>query len=257
MPEQMVRGSRGRRRSPPGAAPAPSPSAGAATGTRHSMVCRVVPRAWTARPNGVSVVSRRRFISGVRRSGTYQLSASDRTWSPQASSDLPVSQARLGPGIQAPARLLRGGLVRPPRCRFAASRGVGAMPCSAHHPSRVAVAERLASSRAFKPLHHRQGLDAARDRCRARTAPAGSAPDSARQRPSREDSATATMAAPHQNSIPACAFTPAAKWCFTLPISVTRSAASIRAGLALRPVTMTWRSGRRARKAATTASSGR
>ncbi len=60
-----------------------------------------------------------------------------------------------------------------------------------------------------------------------------------------------------QNSIPSCAFTPAAKWCLTLPISVTRSAASIRAGLALRPVTTTCRSGRRSRRAASTASRSR
>ncbi len=33
----------------------------------------------------------------------------------------------------------------------------------------------------------------------------------------------------HQNSMPFCAFTPAPKWCFTMPISVTRSAASISA----------------------------
>ena len=42
-----------------------------------------------------------------------------------------------------------------------------------------------------------------------------------------------------QNSMPSCAFTPAAKWCFTKVISVTRSAASISCGLALRPVTTT------------------
>jgi hypothetical protein len=33
----------------------------------------------TALPNGVSVVSSTRFISGVSRDGTYQLSASDST----------------------------------------------------------------------------------------------------------------------------------------------------------------------------------
>ncbi len=49
-----------------------------------------------------------------------------------------------------------------------------------------------------------------------------------------------------QNSMPACAFTPAAKWCFTSVISVTRSAASISSGLALRPVTTTCRPLRRA-----------
>jgi hypothetical protein len=43
----------------------------------------------------------------------------------------------------------------------------------------------------------------------------------------------------HQNSIPSWAFTPAEKWCFTSVISVTRSAASISSGLALRPVTTT------------------
>jgi hypothetical protein len=36
-------------------------------------------RPWTALPKGVSVVSNSRFISGVRRDGTYQLSASDNT----------------------------------------------------------------------------------------------------------------------------------------------------------------------------------
>ena len=50
----------------------------------------------------------------------------------------------------------------------------------------------------------------------------------------------------HQNSMPSCAFTPAAKGCFTSAISVTRSAASISSALALRPVTTTCRSGRRA-----------
>ncbi len=56
----------------------------------------------------------------------------------------------------------------------------------------------------------------------------------------------------HQNSMPSCAFTPAAKWCFTGVISVTRSAASISSGLALRPVTTMCRSRRRACNAATT-----
>src|SRR5204863_9503967 len=56
----------------------------------------------------------------------------------------------------------------------------------------------------------------------------------------------------HQNSMPSCAFTPAAKWCFTGVISVTRSAASINSGLALRPVTTMCWSLRRARKVATT-----
>ena len=60
-----------------------------------------------------------------------------------------------------------------------------------------------------------------------------------------------------QNSMPACAFTPAAKWCFTSVISVTRSAASINLGLALRPVTTTCRPLRRPASAATTASRGR
>ncbi len=61
----------------------------------------------------------------------------------------------------------------------------------------------------------------------------------------------------HQNSMPGCAFTPAAKWCFTSPISVTRSAAAIKSGLALRPVTTTCSPGRRACRAAITACSGR
>ena len=61
----------------------------------------------------------------------------------------------------------------------------------------------------------------------------------------------------HQNSMPAWAFTPAAKWCFGLPISVTRSATAISSGLALRPVTTTWRSGRRAASRSTTASVAR
>lgn len=34
--------------------------------------------AWTARPKGISVVSSCRFMSSVRRAGTYQLAASDR-----------------------------------------------------------------------------------------------------------------------------------------------------------------------------------
>ena len=58
----------------------------------------------------------------------------------------------------------------------------------------------------------------------------------------------------HQNSMPSCAFTPAAKWCFTRVISVTRSAASISSGLALRPVTTTCWSARRAFSTATTSS---
>ena len=55
-----------------------------------------------------------------------------------------------------------------------------------------------------------------------------------------------------QNSMPCCAFTPAAKWCLTSVISVTRSAAAIISGLALRPVTMICRPSRRACRAATT-----
>ena len=66
------------------------------------------------------------------------------------------------------------------------------------------------------------------------------------------------LAAPGaQNSIPSCAFTPAAKWCFTATISVTRSAASINSGFALRPVTTTCRSARRALRVSTTCASGR
>src|SRR5262249_58538559 len=49
-----------------------------------------------------------------------------------------------------------------------------------------------------------------------------------------------------QNSMPGCAFTPAAKWCFTNVISVTRSAAATSSGLALRPVTTTCKPGGRA-----------
>jgi hypothetical protein len=60
-----------------------------------------------------------------------------------------------------------------------------------------------------------------------------------------------------QNSIPGCAFTPTAKWCFTTIISVTRSAASISAGRAFRPVTTTCRSGLRSRSAAMTSASDR
>ena len=60
-----------------------------------------------------------------------------------------------------------------------------------------------------------------------------------------------------QNSMPGCAFTPAAKWCFTSVISVTRSAASISSGLALRPVTTTCRALRRAASAATTCARSR
>ena len=61
----------------------------------------------------------------------------------------------------------------------------------------------------------------------------------------------------HQNSMPSCAFTPAAKWCFTRVISVTRSAASTSAGLALRPVTTICWSGRRALSVATTSATSR
>ena len=56
----------------------------------------------------------------------------------------------------------------------------------------------------------------------------------------------------HQNSIPSCAFTPARKGCLTSVISVTRSAISISADFALRPVTTTcWLGSRPARPAST------
>ena len=45
----------------------------------------VAHTAKAARPKGTSVVSSVRFISGVSRDGTYQLSASDSRWSPQTS----------------------------------------------------------------------------------------------------------------------------------------------------------------------------
>ena len=61
----------------------------------------------------------------------------------------------------------------------------------------------------------------------------------------------------HQNSTPSCAFTPAAKWCLTRVISVTRSAASISSGFALRPVTTTWRPGLRWRRVSTTSARSR
>ena len=60
-----------------------------------------------------------------------------------------------------------------------------------------------------------------------------------------------------QNSTPSCAFTPARNGCLTRVISVTRSAASISSGLALRPVTTTCRSGRLERSPAITSASGR
>ena len=60
-----------------------------------------------------------------------------------------------------------------------------------------------------------------------------------------------------QNSTPSCARTPAAKWCFTSVISVTRSAAAISAGRALRPVTTTCSPGGRAASPASTAASDR
>src|SRR6202034_3844106 len=60
-----------------------------------------------------------------------------------------------------------------------------------------------------------------------------------------------------QNSMPGCAFTPAAKWCFTSVISVTRSAAAINSGLALRPVTTTCKPDRRAASVSTTAARSR
>ena len=41
--------------------------------------------ACTALPKGTSVVSRSRFISGVKRPGTYQLSASDKARAPHIS----------------------------------------------------------------------------------------------------------------------------------------------------------------------------
>ena len=59
-----------------------------------------------------------------------------------------------------------------------------------------------------------------------------------------------------QNSIPSWPLMPARKGCLTSFISVTRSAASSSSGLALRPVTMTWRPGRRAASASSTSPSG-
>src|SRR5215831_12378872 len=61
----------------------------------------------------------------------------------------------------------------------------------------------------------------------------------------------------HQNSIPACALTPARNGCLTKLISVTRSAASMSSAGALRPVTITCRSRRFALSAAMTSSSGK
>src|SRR6202011_3820462 len=61
----------------------------------------------------------------------------------------------------------------------------------------------------------------------------------------------------HQNSMPCCALTPARNGCLTRVISVTRSAASITSGPALRPVTTTCKSRRFAFSTATTSSSGR
>src|SRR5262249_36705362 len=60
-----------------------------------------------------------------------------------------------------------------------------------------------------------------------------------------------------QNSIPFCAFTPSRKGCFTISISVTRSASATISSLALRPVRQTWRSGRLAFRAATTSATAR
>jgi len=63
--------------------------------------------------------------------------------------------------------------------------------------------------------------------------------------------------APPQNSMPACAFTPERNGCLTMVISVTRSAASISASGALRPVTITCFISARLANAASTSSSGR
>ena len=60
-----------------------------------------------------------------------------------------------------------------------------------------------------------------------------------------------------QNSMPCWALTPPRNGCLTRVISVTRSAAAISSGLALRPVTMMCRSRGFAFSAATTSSSGR
>src|SRR6266851_9097358 len=49
----------------------------------------------------------------------------------------------------------------------------------------------------------------------------------------------------HQNSIPLCADTPSRYGCFTTCISVTMSAIALSSGGAARPVSITWRSGRR------------
>ena len=61
----------------------------------------------------------------------------------------------------------------------------------------------------------------------------------------------------HQNSMPTCAFTPARKGCLISVISVTRSAISMSAGFALRPVTTTCWPGSRAASPASTASRSR
>ena len=60
-----------------------------------------------------------------------------------------------------------------------------------------------------------------------------------------------------QNSTPACALTPSRKGCFTMVISVTRSAISSNSSLALRPVTMTCLSSGLSRRTSSTSSSGR
>ncbi len=61
----------------------------------------------------------------------------------------------------------------------------------------------------------------------------------------------------HQYSMPACAFTPLRKGCLIMVISVTRSAASISASGALRPVTTTCFMSSLAVSTASTSSSGR
>src|ERR1700752_1609433 len=61
------------------------PSGSTGETTFAEIVWRLNARVFATRPNGVSVVSRSLFISGVRGPGTYQLSASESTSVPQRS----------------------------------------------------------------------------------------------------------------------------------------------------------------------------
>ena len=104
----------------------PIPPAAATIAAAQDRVWRRKCSACTTLPKGVSVLSSSRFISGVKRPGTYQLSASDSTIAPQCNRTRRWRTASAGPtpnsrrcsgdgGVSAPfilAATMRGGEAR-------------------------------------------------------------------------------------------------------------------------------------------------